>query len=723
MKIGTGATGGVLQPGGMRGLVWLVAQAMAVGVFASLVLGLAAFIVASTARAAEFAAPRGGELLFKDANGEAMVPAPLVFTGVEIDVSGVVSRTRVTQRFVNPGNDWREGVYLFPLPEKSAVDHLDMTIGERRIVGEIRERQQARATYEQAKREGKKAALVEQERPNLFTTNVAPIGPGEEIVVAIEYQETLRYDQGAFSLRFPMGMTPRYIPGAPITTGGGGRAEDTDVVPDASRIAPPVVHPGVGKINPVAITVRLDPGFRLARLASAYHPVDIEETADHRYKVTLENGPAPADRDFALSWVPEVGAGPGAAVFVQKAQGRDYALALLIPNLPPQEAPRAPREVTFVIDTSGSMEGTSIVQAKAALMLAVDRLRSGDRFNVIEFNSHARSLFASPLPVDPSTLRQARTFVNALRANGGTEMREALETAFAAPQAEGLVRQVIFLTDGAVGNEGELFALIRARLGERRLFTVGIGSAPNSHFMTKAAQFGRGSFTYIGDVREVQEKMGTLFRKLESPLLTDIAITWPGKAEAWPKVVPDLYAGEPIVVTAALSAAQGEVALTGRVGNQPWRATLPLAANGTGSGLGVLWARAKIDALLDEVVVGASADDVRNAVMAIALEHHLVSKYTSLVAVDITPTAPPSAFVQKTALPVNLPQGQSHEAIFGGLPQTATPATLQMMFGALLLAVALILGGIASRLRRHAGGATGGSCNDTSAPPSQSSRC
>lgn len=718
MKIETGDTTGVLQPGGVRGLAWLVAQAIAVGLFASLVLGLAAFIVASTARAADFVAPRGGELRFKEANGEALEPAPLVFTNVEIDVSGVVSRTRVTQRFVNPGNDWREGVYLFPLPEKSAVDHLDMTIGERRIVGEIRERKQARATYEQAKREGKKAALVEQERPNLFTTNVAPIGPGEEIVVAIEYQETLRYDHGAFSLRFPMGITPRYIPGAPTTPGdGGGWAEDTDVVPDASRITPPALHPAVGKINPIAITVRLDPGFRLARLASAYHPVDIEETADHRYTVTLEDGPVPADRDFALSWIPEVGTGPGAAVFIQKAQGRDYALALLIPNLPAQDAPRAPREVTFVIDTSGSMEGTSIVQAKAALMLALDRLRSGDRFNVIEFNSHAHALFASPLPVDPSTLRQARTFVNTLRANGGTEMREALETAFAAPQAEGLVRQVIFLTDGAVGNEDELFTLIRARLGERRLFTVGIGSAPNSHFMTKAAQFGRGTFTYIGDVREVQEKMGTLFRKLESPLLTDIAITWPGKAEAWPKVVPDLYAGEPIVVTAALSAAQGEVVLTGRAGNQPWRATLPLAANGTASGLGSLWARAKIDALMDEVVAGASADDVRNAVAAVALEHHLVSKYTSLVAVDVTPTAPPSAIVQKTGLPVNLPQGQSHEAIFGGLPQTATPATLQAAIGALLVAIALILGGMARCLRETSGAVDGGRGRALTSPP------
>ncbi len=237
--------------------------------------------------------------------------------------------------------------------------------------------------------------------------------------------------------------------------------------------------------------------------------------------MTLD-GPVPADRDFELHWTPDVGRAPGAAVFVEPKDGKTYALVMLVPNAPDASLPRMPREATYIIDTSGSMAGTSIVQAKAALLYALDRLAPGDRFNVIEFNSRARPLFDVPMPVDPATLGRARSFVSGLKADGGTEMREALTLALRAPKVEGFVRQIVFLTDGAVGNENELFALIRERLDDRRLFTVGIGSAPNSHFMTKAAQFGRGTFTYIGDTREVQEKMAALFRKLESPVLTDV---------------------------------------------------------------------------------------------------------------------------------------------------------------------------------------------------------
>ncbi len=250
----------LLRAGGLREFLRLAAEATAVGVFASLVLLIAALFIA-TAEAASPDTPATGTLLFK--GGDTTIPAPLLATDVRIEIAGIVARTRVTQRFVNPGDDWREGVYVFPLPETAAVDHLEMRIGERRIEGQIRERAQARQAYEQAKQEGKKAALVEQERPNLFTTSVAPIGPNEEIVVQIEYQQTLRYDSGAFSIRFPMAITPRYIPGTPSGTApsGTGWAPDTDRVPDASRVTPPVVHPSHGKVLPVTLARR--PGRRI----------------------------------------------------------------------------------------------------------------------------------------------------------------------------------------------------------------------------------------------------------------------------------------------------------------------------------------------------------------------------------------------------------------------------------------------------------------------------
>jgi len=677
-----------------RDVARFAAEAFAVGLVVSLALALAIFIVSTQAQAAESnAGPGQGTLMLQSAAGVAPVAAPLLFTDVDIVVSGMTARTTVTQRFSNPTTEWREGVYVFPLPEKAAVDHLEMKIGQRRIEGQIRERGEARAAYEQAKTEGRKATLVEQERPNVFTTSVAHIGPGEDVTVTIEYQETLRYDTGAFRLRFPMVVTPRYIPGSIAVEGepGTGFGVNTDQVPDAERITPPVLHPDGGFINPVTINIALNAGFALAKIDSPYHRIDVSESADHRYAITLANGPVPANRDFELVWTPDVAAAPGAAVFTEHKDGKTYALAMIVPPAPAagSAAPRSPREAVFIIDTSGSMEGTSIRQAKQALQMALDRLSPGDRFNVIEFNSVTKALFGAPVPVDHNTIAKARTFVAALRARGGTEMKPALEAALTDDAAPGFVRQVVFLTDGAVGNEGELIQLIRARLSDRRLFTIGIGSAPNSFFLTKAAQYGRGTFTFIGDVREVAEKMGALFTKLESPVLTDISIAWPGKTEVWPREPGDLYAGEPIVVVAQTDAPDGIVTITGMRAGVPWSARVPLSAGAFEPGIGVLWARAKIEALTDALRGGESEMDVRKAVIEVALAHHLVSTYTSLVAIDVTPTAPPGTASGKSALPTNLPEGASFEAIFGGA-QTATPATLHLLLGLVTLLLAVI---------------------------------
>jgi Ca-activated chloride channel family protein len=461
------------------------------------------------------------------------------------------------------------------------------------------------------------------------------------------------------------------------------------------------VHPDYGKVHPVTLTVDIDTGVPLGRIDSRYHQARVTEAPGHRYTVVLD-GPVPADRDFEIAWVPEPGTAPAAAVFGEVHGGRGYALVMLMPALPDVGMPRTAREVTFVIDTSGSMNGSSIVQAKAALALALDRLQPGDRFNVIEFNSRARALFAVPMPVDPATLGRARSFVNSLRADGGTEMREALALALAPREAaSGLLRQVVFLTDGAVGNEDELFRLIRERLGDRRLFTVGIGAAPNGHFMRKAAQFGRGTHTTIGDVNEVQARMGELFRKLESPVLTEVTIDWPAGSEAGPGQVPDLHAGEPIVATASLPALDGEIVVRGRFAGRPWSARLPLSTTGGHDGVHALWARGKIEALADAQAAGANPDDVRAEIVKVALAHHLVSRHTSLVAVDVTPTMPAGVEAVRTAIPVKLPHGPEYEAIFGGLPQTATPSALHLAIAvAALVAAMLLLGwGRLSRAR------------------------
>jgi Ca-activated chloride channel family protein len=373
---------------------------------------------------------------------------------------------------------------------------------------------------------------------------------------------------------------------------------------------------------------------------------------------------------------------------------------MVMPPAGARPATSLPREVIFVIDTSGSMHGASILQATEALALAVGRLGPRDRFNAIEFNSTATALFGDARPATAENLALATRWIRGLKAQGGTEMASALRLALNGRESPDRVRQVVFLTDGAVGNEEALFRLIAERLGDSRLFTVGIGSAPNSYFMTKAAQSGRGTFTYIGRPDEVRQKMGELFAKLESPVLKNVQVRWPGGAEveAWPKRLPDLYLGEPVVVTAALGRAEGEIVVSGTLGDAPWRVSVPVAGASGGSGMGVLWARDKIAALMDSLRENAPEPEVRAAVVDLALSHHLVTKYTSLVAIDRTPARPDAAALKSAALPTNLPDGWTHAAVFGELPQGATDARFNLLLGMLLLTAALLAFGARRRL-------------------------
>jgi Ca-activated chloride channel family protein len=285
--------------------------------------------------------------------------------------------------------------------------------------------------------------------------------------------------------------------------------------------------------------------------------------------------------------------------------------------------------------------------------------------------------------VTPENLDTARRWVRGLRANGGTEMAPALTLALDGRETHPRLRQVVFLTDGAVGNEDQLFRIIRERLGASRLFTVGIGSAPNAHFMTRAAELGGGTFTYIGRIDEVAAKMGALFAKLESPVLRDVAIDWPAGVEAWPKRIPDLYAGEPVVVAARLDRKVGTLKLHGMRAGAEWSQSITLGSDRADAGVGKLWARRKIDALMDAEREGAA--EAKAEIVQVALDHTLVSKYTSLVAVETTRARPANDPLDGAMLPVSLPEGMVHEAVFGELPQTATPAMLHLLIGLLAL--------------------------------------
>lgn len=627
---------------------------------------------------------RSGALLLKT-TGDGYSEAVRLGIDVDLTVSGPTIRARVTQIFKNPTQDWVEATYVYPLPSGGAVDTLKMVVGDRVVVGEIRERQQARQVYEQARRDGQKAALTEQERPNIFTNSVANIGPGETVLVQIEYQEPVQQSGGEFSLRVPMVVGPRYNP-APVVqsvdfrpNGGGWGATSTDPVPDRDRISPPVLDPArSGPVNPTAITVHLEAGFPLGEVKSPTHQITMGRLDDNTRIIRLADGVVPANRDFELSWKAAAEKAPSVGLFREHVGDADYLLAFVTPpSIEQAEQKPLPREVIFVIDNSGSMGGTSIVQAKASLIYALGRLQPNDRFNVIRFDHTMDVLFPDSVAADREHLGRATAFVSALQAAGGTEMVPAMQAALSdrATDETDHVRQVVFLTDGAIGNEQQLFDTITVLRGRSRVFMVGIGSAPNTFLMTRAAELGRGTFTHIGSVEQVEERMRGLFAKLENPAVTGLSAKFSdAKADLTPAALPDLYRDEPLVLAAKLDRLAGSVEIKGRIGDRPWTVTLPLANAAEGKGLSKLWARRKIaDAEVARTLRQAAPDEADKIILALALEHQLVTRLTSLIAVDKTPSRPAGETLKLAELPINLPAGWDFEKVFGERPKPVTP--------------------------------------------------
>jgi Ca-activated chloride channel family protein len=634
---------------------------------------------AETALGAQPSEMRAGSLLLKSAPDEPGVEALRVATTIRGSITGNVARIYVTQEFHNTADEWMDGLYVFPLAPGAAVDELEMQIGERLIQGEIRAKAEARAVFEHARREGRRASLVEQERPNLFTSSVANIAPKSSITVQIAYLESIPWRDGRYTLRLPLSITPRYTPAVGI--------------PDTpERVTP--------EQQVLDIEIGLAPGFPLQSLASLHHSVDIAEMPPHGQRVRLAGRAVPADRDFELVWSPVVTPDLHAAAFAERVGKDTYALVMLTP---PQiiETHAAPREVLFVIDTSGSMEGPSIVQARAALLLGVERLSLRDRFNVVRFSNDATSLFDAPESVDAASRELAYRFIASLSANGGTEMRGALELALAMPMTSGFLRQVVFITDGAVGNEAELVALIRDRAADTRLFTVGIGAAPNAHFMLEAAAAGRGSSLFIADSAQVRERMQDLFAKLERPALVDLQLQWPGalQPELAAQVPRDLYAGDPMTIVVRLpQEPSGLLSLSGQDSGGAWLRQIPISTLRGQAGIAKLWARERIGELSRQRRIGTQPGEIEAQILDVALAHHLVSELTSLVAVDVTPVKPIDAVARREQAPTSGPAGGAW-ANTAGLSQTATPAPLLALLGALAFSIALMIAVLPRRTR------------------------
>jgi len=681
------------------------------------------FLAASAARAVVgINDEQSGALLFKTTDPNHYIEAPKVATDYTTTVSGPTARTVVTQQFYNPSDQWIEGVYVFPLPDNSAVDTLKIVSGSRVIVGAVKEKVEAKREYEEAKASGKSAALLEELRPNMFTNSVANIGPHEKVLVQIEYQETVKQSSGTYSLRLPLVVAPRYQP-APIVQSvdfKNGLGNASTNVPQ-----PPVLDPATdGVTNPVSITVNLNSGFDLGDVTSPFHKIDVKDNGVQSKTVTL-SGIVPADRDFELDWHAK-GDAPQAGLFKQNVNGHDYLLGFITPPETNGPGTDLPRDITFVIDNSGSMDGTSMPQAKASLLYGLAQLKPNDLFNVIRFDDTMTNEFGGSVPASEGNLQKAKDYVNGLQADGGTEMVPPMNDALndSTPNDKTHLRQVVFITDGEISNEQALFDTIAKGRGRSRVFMVGIGSAPNQYLMTHAAELGRGTYTNIGDNSQLNQRMTELFGKIGHPVITDLKATIAGSsAKITPETLPDVYRGEPVMFFADDKALAGTVKLTGKIGDQPWEVSLPVDAAASGNGIAKLWAQRKIAEIEVNTTLGAISQDAADKqVLAVALEHQLVSSQTSLVAIDNSPKRPPGYVLTRADVPLNLPAGWVWESVFGpkgegdapkmqkadedllqkaslkkvdaaaapvALPQTATDARLLA-----LIAMLLALGGV-----------------------------
>ena len=651
---------------------------------------------------------RQGELLFKGSEAGRFLQAPRVKQRVELTVSGMVIDAKVNQQFKNNTDSWLEAVYVFPLPDESAVKKMRMRVGNRIILGEIKEKEEARKIYEKAKQEGQKTSLLAQKRPNIFTMAIANIPPGETVDVEFEYLDMVRLDNNLFSLRFPLVVGPRYIPGKPqlqpqrtISFDEGGWAADTDQVEDAAQITPGVTNPLESPRNPVEIQLTLDPGFPVDALRCLYHGVKTEKMSEQQVRMHFD-GRVFADRDFVVEYRAANKQQISASIFHESYKGHYYTYFMLMPPTADIER-RLPRDVIFVLDKSGSMAGSSIRQAKKALKYAISRLSEQDKFNVIVFNNTARRYFREALPAISRHKERAVAKISALEANGGTEIAEALKLALEGGLSTGRIRQVIFLTDGAVGNERALFQYISANLGDARLFTVGIGSAPNSYFMSRAAAIGRGSFCFIGKIAEVESKMTTLFDKLEKPVVTGLALGFDGNAdvETYPDPLPDLYSGEPVTGVIKSTAALDQVYIQGMNLGQSWSVGLDKGSNHKNNpGVATLWARKRIRSLMTELSLGAAEPEIRSQIVETALEHSLVSRYTSLIAVEQKITRPPEEDLQSRQITSDLPQGWQHNKVFGTSARTATHSQAAIALGCCIMLSGYVLLRVATRRKK-----------------------
>ena len=667
--------------------------------FLAAVCGLSTFLDRSSASARTSAANdkiTQGQLRIFDSDGKPGGLCPLKHTDVKAEVSGFLARVTLTQEFHNPMGEKIEAVYLFPLPPRSAVDQLTMDVGGRVIRAEIKRREEAKRLFAQARTEGRVAALLNQERPNLFTHAVTNILPGASVKVTISYVETLPYEDGVYEFTFPMVVGPRYIPGktkpGDEPDDGKQAAAETDQVPDAARITPSHMSTGMRPGHDVSLEVAIDTGVPLEQITSELHEIEVDRDGNHQAVVRLKEKDTIPDRDFTLRF--GVGGMQIAdAVLAHRGERGGYFTLMLQPPDRVGAQDVTPKELVFVLDTSGSMSGLPIETAKRVMRLALDGLYEHDTFNLITFAGDTQILFDKPVPATEENLRKANQLLEGKRGDGGTEMMKAIRAALADTDAQDHIRIVCFLTDGEVGNDMEIINEVQ-RHPKARVFSFGIGNSVNRFLLDKMAEQGRGEAEYVllnrGDRKDDEaaaDAAKRFYERVRAPLLTDISVDWNGLPveDVYPKRLPDLFSAKPLFITGRYTgAARGVMRLRGKAAGADFLREINVdfpESEERHDALASLWARTRIDDLMAQDYGGLQAGnmrkDVKEEITRLGLDYRLMTQFTSFIAVDDVVTAPGEA-PQRIEVPVAAPNGTMIPAngIYETVTVTSSAATI-----------------------------------------------
>lgn len=630
-------------------------------------------VAAASAIIPPFKGDDSGSLSAVDRSGHKLGQCPLKHTAVTAHISGYVARVTVKQVFTNPFKDTIEAVYTFPLSQSGAVDDMLMKVGDRVIHGTIKAREEARQIYEKAKAQGQVASLLEQERPNIFTQSVANIRPGHDIEITLQYIDLLPYDSGAYTFAFPTVVGPRFIPGEPTESSGTGWSPDTTKVPDASKITPPVTDEGTRAGHDISIDVSVDAGMPIGSLESKLHEVNVQRRGQSVAVVSLKDKDAIPNKDFVLSWR-VAGDRLQSGYLAHKDGPAGYFTLMLMPpkSVTPEKV--SPKEVIFVIDTSGSQRGAPIEKAKETANYIIDRLGERDTFQVMTFNNNCAELFEKLQPVNFLTRLQAKVFITTLSGGGGTVMGPAVEKVCSIPTDEHRLRIVALMTDGFIGNDFEILGLVRKLRGNSRWFPFGTGNSVNRFLIDGMAKEGGGEAEYVMLNSPGQEIAESFYKKIAWPVLTDVKVEFGDLpvAEVFPVQVSDVWAQRPLYFKGRYTkAASGTVKLTGFAGGKSYEQNMKVDLpdrEPSNRGIPAIWARAKVDRLMSEDLPGAQRGSVnkelKDEIVKVALEHHIMTEYTSFVAVE-EKVVNEGGKSRTVVVPVEMPEGVTYEGVFG----------------------------------------------------------